>query len=612
MHVNDILYIELSDDIFQISVDGHGDKGNTGATGPQGPQGIQGLPGDDGAPGVDGVNGTNGIDGETPNLLGVWNIGTQYNYFDAVRWTSIFEGGEGTPAGLWLAIVPTPTLGAEPGEISGEWSLIASDGWQGVEGIQGPQGIPGTGGLSIIQDDTTILPPYTSKIITHASEPLFKRIVEILIPYVTSLTHYYMDNGYNYIFDPDEIVFDSQSAHLAPSYGALGMVADYIFKDNEVKDVFNSHDAVNYNCTFTFGIVDNALHLDGVSSYMDIPNHSDFYIIDPQTHAIGIEFWIKTTTTDGDVIGLWNEVDNRRSWRIYLQGGALHFDLSSDGINTDFISTPFSSGVLNDGMWHHVGFYLDNYSGWGGRYYQVYLNGYQYGIPGFTGMGSYPLYQNTIDPIRVGALGGATASNFSLADLAELAIYKNFNLTDSYGMYGSYFQFHYSTNTMGNHLSAFSLNRANIMTAVSIDTSAWTYINNIYPFVGNYGNAVISILFSVDGKSTWKMWDGSAWQTVLATDEGTNVNSLPTDRASWNLFFVAGTLDIIIQLKTNDPTYNPEVYSVYITYGKAGYMPVDGQISFALISDTETEIFNATNQMNGEQTFTDIKTNILL
>jgi hypothetical protein len=285
--------------------------------------------------------------------------------------------------------------------------------------------------------------------------------------------------------------------------------------------------------------------------------------------------------------------------------------MSSDGINADFTSMPASSGVLNDGNWHHVGIYLDNYNGWGGRYYQIYRDGQQYGIPGFSGMGSYPLYQNTVDPIRVGALGGASASNFLSGDIAELAIYKNFNLTDPSGMNSSYFQAHYNINTMGNHLSAYSLNRANIMTATSIDTSDWTSINSVNAWVENFGMSVISMLFSVDGKATWKKWDGSSWQTVLATDEGTDVNSLP-GQADWASFFVAGTLDIIVQLKTNDPTYNPYIMNLNITYGKAGYMGVDSGIIFALISSTETEIRNNTSEINGLLTFTNIKTNILL
>jgi hypothetical protein len=486
--------------------------------------------------------------------------------------------------------------------------------WDGTQWVDQGDIIdyPSGSGVSIIQDTTTYLDPDEVKIITHASEPAFKRIVQILIPYVTSILSFYnIDNESNYDYDPDEVVFDGQSASLAPSYGALGMVADYIFKDNDVKDVFNSHDGTNYNATFTTGIVDNALNLNGTSAYVDIPNHSDFYIVDPQTHAIGIEFWIKTTATDGDLIGLWNEVDNRRSWRIYLQGGNVHFDLSSDGLTANLTSTPFPSGVLNDGNWHHVGIYLDNYNGWGGLYYQVYKDGNSYGIPGLTGMGSYPLFQNTVDPIRVGALGGATASNFLTCELAELAIYKNFNLTDPTGMYSSYFQSHYNTNIMGNHLSAYSLNRVNIITSTSIDTSDWLYINTIYPYSQNFGDAVVSAMFSVDGKATWKMWDGFSWQTVLTSDEGTPINSLPSSRADWDLLFISGTLDIIIQLKTNDPTYNPSISSVYINYGKAGYMAANERMKFHLVNDTHTEIRNSTNDQQAPETLNDIKTNII-
>lgn len=474
-----------------------------------------------------------------------------------------------------------------------------------------------SGGASIVQDDTASLDPDETKIITHASEPLFKRLVQILIPYVTSSLYLYnIDNEANYDYESDEIEFDGQSAHLAPGYGALGMVGYYIFKDSEVKDVFNSHDGTNYNCTFGTGIVDNDLILNGTSAYLDLPNHSDYYIVDPQSHAIGFEFWIKTTATSGDIIGLWNETDNRRSWRIYLDSGNLHFDLSSDGINADFTSMPITSGLINDGNWHHVGIYLDNYMGWGGRYYAVYKDGNQHGLPGFTGFGSYPLYQNIVDPIRVGALGGGTASNFFAGEIAELAIYKNFDLTSAYGMYSSYFQFHYNQNIMGSHLSAYSLNRVSITTATSIDTSDWLFISSLYPWVENYGDCIVSMLFSIDGRTTWKRWvdlgGGTwGWETCLSTDEGTNVNSIPGSQADWNLLFVAGTLDIIVQLKTNDVTYNPAIMSISINYGKAGYMEVNSKVKFHLIDATRTEIRNATNDGQAPETVTDIKTNII-
>lgn len=547
---NDILNIEIKDSIFDISVEGHGDKGNTGSVGPQGPAGTNGLPGEDG--------------------VGVPNGGT---------------------IGQVLAKKTN-------NDFDTEW-------------------VDQSGDLSIIQDNTTSLDPDETKIITHVSDPLFKRVVQILLPYVSNIMKFYNQSfESDYIYESDEIEFGMGDAHLATGFGALGMVGYYIFKDNEVKDVFNAHDGINYNCTFGTGIVDNDLVLNGTSAYLDLPNNSDYYIVDPQSHAIGIEFWIKTTATSGDIIGLWNETDNRRSWRIYLDSGKMYFDLSSDGINADFTSNPFNSGVINDGNWHHVGIYLDNYSGWGGRYYVIFKDGNQYGIPGFSGMGSYPLYQNIVDPIRVGAKGGI-ASNFLMCEIAELAIYKNFDLTANYGMYSSYFQFHYNINLMGNHLSAYSLNRVNITTAASIDTSIWTHINSINFSGENYGDCIISMLFSIDGKSTWKRWVDLGggiwgWESCLSSDEGTEISSLPASQADWDLLFTAGTFDIIIQLKTNDSSYTPSVMSIAINYSQPGYMPSDWKMTFALLNATETQIKNNTMSQMQPEILTDILTNIVI
>jgi hypothetical protein len=554
------------------------------------PPGPQGLPGED---------------GKTPNLVGNWSSGSQYLYFDAVRWTAIYGGGEGTPTGLWLAIVPYPTIGAEPGEIAGEWSLIASDGWQGVEGP------PGTGGATIIQDDTASLDPDETKIITHTSDPLYKRVVEILVQ-LQQVISYQLSEPYeaNYDYDEDKVTFWPMGwdyVTLASMYGADGQVAYYIFND-DVTDVLDGHvhNATNVNGTFTTGIVEKALSLNGTNAYMDIPNHSDFYIPDPVTNSIGFEFWIDAST-DGEIISLWNETDNRRSWRIYLQAGYVCMDVSVDGITTAATSIGSHIGL---GYNQHVGIYLNDY--YGGLYWKMYVGGSSLMIPGFSPVFTYPLFSNTIDPIRVGAKCG-TPSNFINARIAELAIYRNYDLTQPMGMHSSVFQAHYNRNMMGNRLSQYSTDMQNIKTNASgqIDTSDWLGIQYASFYGDYYGDFEVTALFSVDGRTTWQMWDGVAWQTVLETDQGTNTASLPSTRAEWDLLFVPGTLDYILQLKTNDANDTPEIYSLTIGAYKPGYMPAGWKGTFSCISDTETQIRNATLDQAAPETLFDIKTNIV-
>jgi hypothetical protein len=469
-----------------------------------------------------------------------------------------------------------------------------------------------TGGLSIVQNNTASLDPDETKIITHTSDPLYKRVVEILIQLQQIITYWYSETfETNYDYDIDKVTFWGTGydyVTLAQTYGADGQIAYYLFND-DVTDVLDGHvhNATNVNGTFTTGIVEKALSLNGTNAYIDIPNHSDFYIIDPIANSIGFEFWIDAST-NGEIISLWNETDNRRSWRIYLQAGYVCMDVSVDGITTAATSTGSYIGL---GYNQHVGIYLDDY--YGGLYWKMYVGGSSLIIPAFSPVFSYPLFQNTIDPIRVGAKCG-TPSNFINARIAELAIYRNYDLTQPMGMNSSVFQFHYNTNMMGNHLSRYSTDMQNIKTNAfgQIDTSDWLGIQSAYFYGNNYGDFELTALFSVDGRTTWKKWNGSSWDTVLETDQGCDISVLPITKAEWDLLFVAGTLDYILQLKTNDPTVTPQIYNVNFTVYKLGYMPAGWKVTFSCISDTETQIRNCTNDQSSPETINDIKTNIVL
>ena len=443
--------------------------------------------------------------------------------------------------------------------------------------------------------DQAIFNGQDSFIITHDSDPDYKRFVQIISKDSANAQRLFnLSTEANYDYNPLELTFNDWQVQTAKAYNVPGMVLNYIFANNLIHDYTEKgNDGTNVNCTFGSGIVDNALVLNGIDSYVDIANVADLRIADPTVKDISFEFWIKSFAVNGEVINLWNESDNRRSWRVYIENYQLKLDVSIDGVTT---TATGGIGNLMYENWTHVGIYLDNY--FSGTYFKITING-QLGLPGL-GMFAYPLFSNTIDTIRIGAKAGPIPpysgydSNFLNASLAEFAIYRNRDMTLPVGMQSTQFAADMNTNSMGNHLGSYSLASANIKTNSTgrIDTSSWVSILGIGFQWSSFYNTNLYVLLSVDAGITWKKWDGAAWQTVLETAQGTPVNSFPSDKASWDLLFVAGTLDVLFQLNTNNSTQPAYIQTLSVQYLGSVYTNSEGQIKYFLISPTETEIFN--------------------
>jgi hypothetical protein len=500
------------------------------------------------------------------------------------------------------------------GNVQGDGRFTTDTGhlyiWDGTQWVDQGDIIdyPSGSGVSIIQDDAATLDPDETKIITHVSDPLYKRIVEILVQLIQTVS-YQLSEPYktNYDYDEDKVTFWPMGwdyVSLAQTYGAEGMLAYYLFLD-DVTDSLDGHDGTNNGVTFGTGIVEKRADFDG-ASYIDIPNHSDF--VPGASDSFAVEFWLSLNPPDGEIISLWNEADNRRSWRIYIDSNKLKMDISEDGATvagTWELSNNLNT-YYND---MHIGLMRNPSSS---DEIKSFINGNKTLPHSYPGAGA--AYNNTIDPIRIGAKGGATPTNFFTGWIAELAIYKNFDFDQYAGMYSNYFQSHMGLNMIGQHLSQYDTVRQNIKTNNSgqIDTSDWLGIQYVSFYGENYGDFEVTALFSVDGRTTWKMWDGGAWQTVNENDVGTNTSNFPTSKSDWDLLFVAGTLDYILQLKTNDPNGTPQIYSLTIGAYKPGYMPVGWKGTFSCISDTQTQIRNATNDQASPEILFNVKTNIVL
>ena len=468
----------------------------------------------------------------------------------------------------------------------------------------------GTSGVTIqkIQDTHASLNPGESFVVDHTLYPDLdnKRIVQVMEQAIDSNILQTNESNSSLFTqaDPTKTEFTSTGWQLAKDYYTPTMVANYLFNNNEAYDYTNKgNDGVLTNCDFGIGIVENSLVLDG-TAYMDIPYNSD---IDPAPNPTvtdwSLEFWIKTTSDTGEIINLWNEDDDRRSWRVYLEGGIIHIGLSTDGINMD--SYAYSGFIISNDTWTHVGIYWDNLYG-EGKYLKIFING-SAGIPGFNGGFDYPLFSNTIDNIRIGATAGSSPSNYFIGQLAEFAIYRDDSNFDFYQFSNDYY-----TNQNGDHLGQYNTDLQTMKTNVSgqIDTSSWTGINRIYFYGENFaGNTYI--LVSVDGGITFKSFDGISWNTVLETDVGmTNEELNNITPSNWSDLFVVGTLDYVVQVITMDSYMTPNIQYIAADYQIDALQNSSPNIlKITFISPTETRISNISNS-NG--IISNIVTNILI
>jgi len=306
-----------------------------------------------------------------------------------------------------------------------------------------------------------------------------------------------------------------------------------------------------------------------------------------------IHFWLQRFSfpaygAEGDVISLWNEENDRRSWRIYIDqtgptAGALKMDMSLDGVNVAY-TIASSYPVIMDYQMTDVWFLFHT----DGEVH-LFINGSQhayYTLP----FNFYELFYNDVDPVLVGAKHGATGiDNFLNGRISDTCIVKGITYFDS--MYS----FHQKESS-GQHLGGFDTSGSWYVTTTDnsqVDTSSWDAMTSFG--VQNwswYGTALF--LVSTDGRNTWKKWNGSVFETVNLADIKTQGNTTEElqglVKVDWDTIF-ADTFDVAICLGTNNPDNGPEVEFVYLN------ALVPGKSSFSCIytktSPTETVIFNS-------------------
>ena len=94
------------------------------------------------------------------------------------------------------------------------------------------------------------------------------------------------------------------------------------------------------------------VQFDGTGDYFSVPNSSDLRFT---TEDFTIETWFNTNslTDDQFIFSQWNVADDRRSYVLWLDGGALNFNGSANGSdsNNGDINNTISVGA---NQWNHA------------------------------------------------------------------------------------------------------------------------------------------------------------------------------------------------------------------------------------------------------------------
>ena len=167
----------------------------------------------------------------------------------------------------------------------------------------------------------------------------------------------------------------------------------------------------NAGVAVTASYYGSAMQFDGTGDYFSVPNSSDLRFT---TEDFTIETWFNTNslTDDQFIFSQWNVADDRRSYVLWLDGGALNFNGSSNGSNS-------SNGDINNtisvgaNQWNHAAVTRE------GTTTRLFLNGVCVGI----NTTAQDFYNNTDDTPRIGGEGGTGTREFD-GYIQDLRVYK--------------------------------------------------------------------------------------------------------------------------------------------------------------------------------------------
>lgn len=449
------------------------------------------------------------------------------------------------------------------------------------------------------QDTTPELLPGTTITFTHPSDTDYKRLVEVL----SVIENINADLDFDLVdrtkFFEENILKTDFVDGKVQLKGDISSDVYVYYKLNESSGTFVSDSSGNgrngntiNNPSWVAGKLNNCIEFNGALSQMvDSGAIASFERTEPKSY----EFWFNTTITTLRSIIVKYSSTQVKGFLCELTGGNIIFRLYSSGTKHLDIQTVTSWA---NGLWHHCVITYDGTS---------YASGVKIYIDGISQ--SLTTISDTLDstiintnPLLIGSRG--TSAHY-YGKLDEILIWGKV-LTQSEVSY------RYNAGT-GREMALFDITKGwYVRTNTNqINTSGWTGISNIEVGEEIPASTQIKYLVSVDGRTIWKKWNGSAWVTVILanidTDGNTKTELEAITQTQWDLLFIAGTFDIVMSLKTIDEYKTPKLDQITIKYLTPGYTIQTISVKIGLINATQTSVENI-----GATKLNDLLVNILI
>jgi len=504
------------------------------------------------------------------------------------------------------------TWGSPVGNLKG---LEGDKGDQGDKGDKGDTGNPGqgvpTGGsanqylekidgtnyntqwttppfIKNYQDTISTLAPSGTWNITHASDASFKRVVQIWKERLFTNTSLDFDTADESSFTQENssmTSFLSNKLQLEAST-AVTCYAHWSLNESSGSNVpdssGNSRNGTTQNSpTWTSGKINNCLQFNGSNQYIDCGNIANF----ERTQACSYEFWFKNSGENKQIMSRYDSVNVRGTSICVNVSGTIMFLLATD--STHYLLVQTTSSGYNNNTWHHVIVTYDGSSNASGV--NIWIDGSDKALT--------TVQNNLNSGITISDnffIGKTSQKTYYDGYLDEILIYETkLNSTEVANRWNS------GNGTEGGINYDTSQGWYVTTNTNQINTSTWNSISALDFTQTTPTDTQLKYLLSVDGKTTWKKWTGSAWASETLANIHTNGNSKTTLeallQADFDLLFSSGTLDIAIGLKTTVATSTPELDLITITYSLIGYNKCkDSELDIECIDSTTTRVTNIT------------------
>jgi hypothetical protein len=209
-----------------------------------------------------------------------------------------------------------------------------------------------------------------------------------------------------------------------------GLIAYWTFNEGSGSSAAdssgNGNTATLSGATWTSGIVNQAVALDGVSSFVSAAHTSAF-----NAYPLTIAGWIKTGATTGTrgIVNKYIPGVSANGYRLFMSGGSLcaEYVRSGAAFVSDGTSCPLATAGYADNQWHHVTFTVDALGG------RLYVDGVQRASLGWTGT---PGASTTSQQVTIGDDGGT--GGFFSGSIDDLKIYtRALSSNEVAGLYGA-------------------------------------------------------------------------------------------------------------------------------------------------------------------------------